>query len=392
MRIAPKAFVRLLLALIVINGLLWLWRPWQGPLLTGYELATRPLVQRVVASGEVSSQSLARIGSELTGVVKARHVREGDRVKAGDLLIELRDDEQQARLREAEAALQQLLQSSRPQAEATLRDAESQLAQASRERERRETLFERGLLSAEGREQARRAETASRVVRDRARLQRDALVEGGSEEQQLRQRLEQAKVAVARTRIHAPHSGTVQTRNVEPGDLVRPGDVLLEIALADSREILLPLDEKNLGAVALGQPAWIIPDAWPDRVLNARVSYLAPAVDPNQGTLDVHLELLDDADFLRQGMSVSVNIQTGRRDQALVIGNDALLGRDGSQAQVLRVAGNGTVERVPVRLGLRGEALSEVTEGLTAGDRVLNTGATPGERVRVQLLPLPGAE
>src|SRR5690606_26777872 len=221
----------------------WLWRPWQGPLLTGYQLEERPLVQRVVASGEVSSQSLTRVGSELTGVVKVRHVREGDVVAAGDLLIELRDEDQRARLAEAEAALRQLLDSGRPQAEAQLRDAQSRLAQATRERERREAVHGRGLLSAEALEQARQAETSARVARDRARLQRDALAEEGAEAQQARQRVEQARIALGRTRIHAAHAGTVQTRNVEPGDLVRPGDVLLEIARADSREILLPLDE-----------------------------------------------------------------------------------------------------------------------------------------------------
>lgn len=392
MRIAYKTLFRLLLGLLVLALLLWLWRPWQGPLLTGYQLEERPLVQRVVASGEVSSQSLTRVGSELTGVVKVRHVREGDVVAAGDLLIELRDEEQRARLAEAEAALRQLLDSSRPQAAAQLRDAQSRLAQATRERERREAVHGRGLLSAEALEQARQAETSARVARDRARLQRDALAEEGAEAQQARQRVEQARIALGRTRIHAAHAGTVQTRNVEPGDLVRPGDVLLEIARADSREILLPLDEKNLGAVALGQPAWVIPDAWPERVLSARVSYLAPAVNPAQGTLDVHLELLDEADFLRQGMSVSVNIETARLERALVIGNDALLARDGVRAQVLRVAADGTVERAPVRLGLRSDGLSEVREGLAAGDRVLNVAAEPGERVRMQLLPLPGAE
>lgn len=392
MRIAYKTLFRLLLGLLVLALLLWLWRPWKGPLLTGYQLEERPLVQRVVASGEVSSQSLTRVGSELTGVVKVRHVREGDVVAAGDLLIELRDEDQRARLAEAEAALRQLLDSGRPQAEAQLRDAQSRLAQATRERERREAVHGRGLLSAEALEQARQAETSARVARDRARLQRDALAEEGAEAQQARQRVEQARIALGRTRIHAAHAGTVQTRNVEPGDLVRPGDVLLEIARADSREILLPLDEKNLGAVALGQPAWIIPDAWPERVLKARVSYLAPAVNPAQGTLDVHLELLDEADFLRQGMSVSVNIETARLERALVIGNDALLARDGARAQVLRVAADGTVERAPVRLGLRSDGLSEVREGLAAGDRVLNVAADPGERVRLQRLPLPGAE
>lgn len=392
MRIASKTLLRLLLALVVLAVLLWFWRPWQGPLLSGYQLEERSLVQRVVASGEVSSKSLARVGSELTGVVKARLVREGDRVEMGDLLVELRDDEQQARLREAEAALRQLTDSSRPQAEVQLRDAQSRLEQAVRERERRETVHARGLLSAEALEQARQVETTARVGRDRARLQRDALVADGAEAHQARQRVEQARIALSRTRIHAAHAGTVQTRNVEPGDLVRPGDVLLEIARDDSREILLPLDEKNLGAVALDQPAWVIPDAWPERVLNARVSYLAPAVNPAQGTLDVHLELLDEADFLRQGMSVSVNIETARLERALVIGNDALLARDGDQAQVLRVADDGTVSRTRVRLGLRSDALSEVREGLAPGDRVLNVVAEPDQRIRFQRLPLPGAE
>src|SRR5690606_19794315 len=100
----------------------------------------------------------------------------------------------------------------------------------------------------------------------------------------------------------------------------------------------------------------------------------------------------DEADFLRQGMSVSVNIETARLERALVIGNDALLARDGARAQVLRVAADGTVERAPVRLGLRSDGLSEVREGLAAGDRVLNVAADPGERVRRQLLPWPGAE
>ena len=84
----------------------WLiWRQLQGPELPAYRLEARPLVQRVVASGEVDSQSLAQVGSEITGVVAARHVQ-GDAVNAGDLLLELRDDEQRARLPSGRSAQQ----------------------------------------------------------------------------------------------------------------------------------------------------------------------------------------------------------------------------------------------------------------------------------------------
>ncbi|BFN28998.1 macrolide export protein MacA [Pseudomonas sp. SCT] len=377
----------LLLALVLLAA--WfIWRQLQGPELPGYRLETRPLVQRVVASGEVDSQSLAQVGSEITGVISARHVREGDAVAAGDLLLELRDDEQRARLREAEAALQQLIDSTRPQAQATLREAQHNLEQASRELKRRETLFERKLLASEPLEQARRAELTARAIRDRARFAAAALAEGGSEEQVLRQRLEAARATLAKTRIHAQVDGIVQTRDVEPGDLVQPGRTLLAIARTGSNEVLLPLDEKNLAPIALGQAAKIIADAYPERVMPARVSFIAPSVDTSRGTIDVHLDLEQPADFLRQGMTVSVNIETGRREQALVLPNDALRARDGMRAQVLRVRA-GVVERVNVRLGLLGTALSEVVEGLATGDLVLIGDAEEGQRVRVQEQPIP---
>lgn len=382
-----RRWLPILLALVLL--LLWFaWRQWQGPEIPAYQLEQRPLVQRVVASGEVDSQSLAQVGSEITGVVKARHVREGDAVRAGDLLIELHDEEQQARLREAEAALRQLVQSQRPQTEAALREAQTNLAQASRERERREALVARQLLPAEQGEQARQAEISARSALQRAQAAAAAAAPGGSDEQLLQQRLAAARAALERTRIRARFDGVVQVRAVEPGDVVQPGTALLQIARADSREILVPLDEKELGPVAVGQPALIIADAYPTEVLEGRVSFIAPAVDTNRGTIDVHLELLESADFLRQGMTVSVDIRTASRDQALVIPNDALFNRRGDSAEVLRLAGGRLAERVPVRLGLRGTGLTEVVEGVGAGDVLLTDEQAEGRRVRARIDPL----
>lgn len=390
----PFAVPRLRPVLLLLVPLLLLalpaWRHWQGPLLPGYRIEARPLVQRVVASGEVSSQSLAQVGSEITGVVARRAVREGDAVRAGDLLLALRDDEQQARLREAEAALRQLQDSDRPQAAAALREAQSALNQAERELARRETLQARGLLAVEALEQARQIRIRAREALNRARLEAAALAAGASQEQLLRQRLEAARAALAKTRIHAQHDGIVQTRSVEPGDLVQPGRVLLEIARTDSREILLPLDEKNLAPLALGQHARVIADAYPERALQARVAFIAPAVDPARGTLDVHLELLEPADFLRQGMTVSVEIRTAERERALVLPHDALRQRDGERARVL-VLDAGRVAEREVRLGLRGSALSEVLDGLQDGAQVLAVDAEPGRRARLQPLALPAA-
>lgn len=383
-----RRLLLLLVCVLLIGGLAW--HLLRAPLLPGYRLESRELVQRVVASGTVDSQSLARVGSEITAVVAERHVREGDAVRAGDLLLSLRDEEQQARLREAQATLQQLIESSRPQAQAALREATSNLQQARRERERREALFQRQLLSTEQRDLARRVEVSAQSAYERARLAALSLAEDGQEERQLRQRLESARVALARTRILAQVDGVVQSRSVEPGDLVQPGSTLLEIARLDSREIRLPLDEKNLAAVQLEQPAQVVADAYPNAALAAQVSFIAPAVDPSRGTIDVHLQLLENADFLRQGMTVSVNIETARRPRALVIPRDALFQRQGNRALALRL-NEDRVEAIEVRLGLEGGALVEVVEGLADGDLVLAEQAEPGSRARLRPQPLPRA-
>ena len=135
------------------------------------------------------------------------------------------------------------------------------------------------------------------------------------------------------------------------------------------------------------------------RIDEARRDHQARGIDPARGTVDVRLRIDPGVDFVRADMTVTATIVTGRRGQALVVPNDAILGAgDGSgRAEALRVRG-GRVARVPLRLGLRGLAASEVVEGLEAGDevvaaRALEEGALPddGRRVRIEGQPAPAA-
>jgi HlyD family secretion protein len=382
----------LLIAFIALAAF-GIWRSLQGPLLQAYRIETRPLVQTVVATGRVITTSRAQVGSEVTGVVVERRVKEGDRVKPGDVLLVLRADDLTAKVREAQGALRSLLSSTRPQAEATLRQADGQLAQATRERQRRTDLVARQLVSRELAEQAEQAETVARAAADRAQVAAAALAPGASEEAQLRERLAAAEAQLAKTVLRAEKPGLVLTRNAEPGDLVQPGRVLFEIALDGPTEILLPVDEKNLSVLTLGQRAACVADAFPDRRFAAELWFIAPSVDAERGTADLRLKVDPVPDFLRQDMTVSVNLETGRRDQALAVPNDALLDVEGDHAAVLAVR-DGRIARVEVKLGLRGLAVSEILSGAAAGDSVL-AGApgvklAVGSRVRAALQPLPG--
>lgn len=386
------------LALLPLAGiaafLLFVLPRLRGAELPGYIIEAKPLVQVVVATGRVITSSRIQVGSEITGIVTERRVQEGDRVQPGDVLAVLRADELLANVRAAEAALRQLQSATRPQAEAALRQAEAQFAQASRERVRREALIERQLVAREALEQAQEAETLARAALDSARLGLGAIAAGSAGERQLTEQLAFARAQLAKTIVRAGSAGVVLTRNVEPGDLVQPGRVLFTIASDGATEIEVPVDEKNLFALAVGQAAQCIADAWPDRPFPATITYIAPGVDADRGTVTIRLGVDPVPDFLRQDMTVTVNVETGRRESALAVPNDALV--DDRAASAVLAVREGRVVRVPVQLGLRGLAMSEVLQGLSAGDQVLASAATleglqEGTRVRIAIEDLPAA-
>lgn len=374
--------VATLLVLLAFVG----FRYWQGPRLAAYEVIARPLVQTVVATGRVVSVSRAQVGSQINGVVTERRVREGDRVNAGDVLAVLRADDQQAAVREAEAALAQLQQGSRLQAQAGLRDAQARVAQASRETQRRRALLQRQLIARETLEQAEQVETAARAALAQAQAAAGMLGPGAPGETIARERLAAARAALDKTFIRAQVAGTVLTRNAEPGDVVQPGKVLFEIARQGDTEVLVPLDEKNLGVIALGQSAVCIADAFPQHPFKARVGFIAPSVDPQRGTVDVRLTVAPVPAELRQDMTVSVNVETGRRQRALVVPNDALATVAGGNKALVWMVRAGKAVRTQVTLGLRGLTASEVTAGVQAGDVVLadaSAALVEGQRVRI---------
>lgn len=378
-----KPWIMIILLVLLVSFAIYRW--WQGPLLPSYEVVSSPLIQTVVASGRVEKVSRTQIGSEITGVVLERLVQEGDRVSRGDVLLVLKSDEISAQVRQAEAELKELATTRRPQAEFDLANAKVQLEQAQREAVRRRNT-ELGILSAEEREKSIEAEKLARNNLESARLKVASLAPDKVEETKLREQLAALQAQLAKTKIRAEVSGIILTRNVEPGDLVQPSQTLFTIALDGATEIRVPFDERNLPLLALQQKAAVITDAYPDQPFPAHINFIAPSIDAQRGTVDVRLTVDPVPDFLRQDMTVSVNVETNKREQTLVIPNDALSSISGNKAMVILVRDR-KIQRHPITLGLRGLVMSEVVAGLKEGDHVLTDAESvlkDGIRVRIE--------
>lgn len=361
---------------------LWAWHSWQGPVVSTYTVQQQPLVQTVVASGRLENVSRSEIGSEISGVVLERRVQEGDQIQVGDVLVVIQSDDLKAQVREAENAIQELRRIRYPQAQVELQSAQFQLQQASREAKRRQNT-EPGVLSIEEKEQALEAERLARNNLAAARLKAQSLAPGQVEERTLIERLNALKAQLAKSEVRAQVAGTILTREVETGDVVQPGKTLFTLAVDGPTQILVPLDEQNLPYLALGQKAQIIADAYPERPFPAQLNFIAPSIDPQRGTVDVKLGVDPVPDFLRQDMTVSVNIETARRNQALVIHNDAVFDIQGNNASVW-VVRNNTLYRQEIQMGLKSATQVEVVKGLKAGDQVLQDPAQGQAERRVR--------
>lgn len=386
------------LALLVAAGLAIYLFP-RSRAVEAIEATRGALSQSVVATGRVDSPARIGISSQLAARIERIAVREGDAVAAGDVLVELRSEEAQAGLAAATAALaeararvRQLSQVQRPVADQQLLQAQAARRLAEAEDRRARELVDRGYVSQARVDEAARALASARAAERAAQAQALASREGGVEIELAAARLRQAEanldLATARLELlvlRAPAAATVLTRSAEPGDTAQAGRMLLTLSEAGETRIVASVDEKNLKHVRTGLDASVVADAFPGEPFGARVSYVAPSIDVQRGTVEVRLLVPQPPSFLRPDMTVSVELVVGRREDTLRLAADAVRGLDGAQPHVL-VARDGRAVRQPVALGLRGVGVVEVLDGLQAGEPVIlpSSPAVEGERVRVR--------
>jgi HlyD family secretion protein len=369
------------------------------------EVVRADLVQTVVASGRVMSPRRVHIGAVITGRVVGVPVAEGQTVKKGDELVLLDDKDvraallqAQAGVSQAEAKLRQLREVGLPAAQQGLLQAEATLTQVRGQFDRTKRLQAQGFVGQSQLDDAQRNLDVAESQARAARVQVETNSARGSDFAMAMTALEQARaserVAQARlpdTVIRAPVDGILISRSVEAGDTVQPGKELFSLAPAGDTQVIVQIDERNLAQLAPGQKALGSADAFPGRRFPAELIYINPGIDALRGSVEVRLRVPAPPDYLRQDMTVSVDIEVARRSQAVVAPTEAVRDATTAQPWVLAVR-SGRTERVPVKVGLRGDGRLEVLEGAAPGDTLVpatNGLITAGQRVRATPRPTP---
>lgn len=359
-------------------------------------LAATDVQTSVVASGRVLPPAKVEIGATITARVEKVLVREGARIEADQVLVELERSELAATVAQARAALtraQARVKSVQtlalPTAQAGLKQAEANLLQAERDDKRNRDLVAKGFISQARVEETERQLDVARSQLASAKAQAGAQGASGAEAQQAQSQLaeavaalEAAQAKLAQTRIRAPGTGVVLERLVEPGDIAQPARRMMILALDGPVRLIVQVDEKNLPLITKGAVAMAAADAFPAERFEAVVNYISPGIDASRGSVELRLDVAKPPALLKSDMTISMDLQGPLLKQTLMLPADAVRQLQTESPWVL-VNREGTAVKVAVKVGLQTQGRVAIAEGLKAGDRViLNREVEAGSRVR----------
>lgn len=377
---------------VVIVGVVLALRA-RGPSVQTAIATRRALEQHIVASGRVRVPTRVQVAAPTAGLVVAVGAVEGQRVAVGDLLVQIDDGNERAAVAQAEAAVhqaeakvEQLRRVGAIVATQALRETQANLERAELDLARTSKLVDSKAVAASELDTAQHAVDIARAQRKAAEAQQVASAPMGADSRvaltallAAQAQLAGAKVRLSQTRIVALQAGEVLTRAVEPGDVVQPTRTLMVLAADADVQLVFQPDERNLAWIALGQVAKASADAYPQQVFDATVSYIAPSIDPQRGSVEVRLAVASPPANLKPDMTVSIDLMVAAKPAVLTVPSDAVRDAATARPYVLTVE-RGRVARHDVQLGIRGEGTLEIAGGLDEGARVI---LPDGQRLKV---------
>lgn len=358
----------------------------------------------VSANGTIKPERLINVSPKTSGKLKSLLVKEGDRVKQGQILAYMDDSnligqltQAQGQLAAARANLQKLIAGNRSediaQAQAELGNVQAALQEAATNLRQNQQLYSSGAIS-------NRDLIASRAAYDSAKAQVTraqqalALQQNGSRPEdiaQARAQVMQQQGAVQNiqteiddTVIRAPFSGVVSKKYADPGAFVTPTTAGSEVSsatsssilsLASTNQVVADVAESNIAQIRLGQEISFQADAYPGQTFAGRVTQIAvqSTVEQNVTSFEVKAAIASkNQQLLRSGMNVNVEFKAGELDNAMVVPTVAIA-RQENGTGVFVAGENNKPIFTPIKTGTTVNDKTQVLSGLTGTERVFIT-------------------
>jgi RND family efflux transporter MFP subunit len=339
----------------------------------------RMSVQREVElSGTLMSPDMAKISSEVAGVVVEVRVQLGTEVRAGDVLVRLEPSELKFAVDRAESALRQVEaqlgidrgQDKQPPADEQIASVRQQIANRDDARaafERAQQLSGRGLLTKADRDTA---ETRVKVSEANLQAALDNVRSLKASLQDRRASYELARKKLADAVIKAPVAGAVSERLVQPGEYIRENTPVASIVQVNPLKLKTAIQEKHASVIRPGQGVEFNVEAFLNRTFKGKIAYVSPAVDQATRTFPVEALVENTDRVLKPGFFAKGVVHTKIDENVLAVPEDAVSTLAG--VSTVYVIESGKARQQQVTLGARQNKLVEVTSGLK-GEETLAT-------------------
>ena len=342
------------------------------------EAVRQETVRRAVeVVGTLAAVDQVTVSSETEGKVSRILADLGDRVTAGQALIQLDNEKQQYNFDQQKAALARTLAQygandpqHLPDIEKTpdVQKASADLQQAKQSYERASELFKRTLVPRQALDDAETALQSKRASYD-ASLQTAKNLRASIQASEATMKL--ADRQFRDTQIRAPFDGYIEKRLVQLGELVKAQMPVIAVVRVDPLKVIAEIPEKMAPWIKDGQPVELHVDAYPERKFEGKVSRISPAVNTATRAFPFEALVPNRDTVLKPGTFARVHIESGREDQVLTLPYDALQYRYGVNR--VFVVDNDKLNVHELKVGDRIGDRIEILSGVSAGDRVAVT-------------------
>ncbi len=351
------------------------------PVVTVQQVLRAPASSSLALPGDIQAVTEAPVLARASGYIKKRYADIGDRVKAGQPLVEIEAPELDQQITQAKASVEQA-GAAIEQAQASLQQGNATLNLLKINAERNQKLADKNIVSRQDNDTTRLQYAAQQATVDALGK---AVAAARSSADAARANLARLTDMREYLTVRAPFAGAITVRNVDAGALVTEGSTLLfRIAQTDRLRIYVNVPQSFAESIRAGQPATITVPDLPGRKFRGSVARTAGSLDPASRTLLTEVQVLETGGVLVPGMYARVELTVERPESPLTIPGDTLVMRStGPQAAVVRPGG--TVHFTPIQLGRDYGDHLEVLGGLAEGQLlVVNPSDIIREGVKVK--------
>lgn len=345
------------------------------------------LIMRLESPGEAFTEKIIALKTEVTGTIKSLNVKEGKHVRAGEILVEIDDQEYRLKWERAEALrlkyLSDLLldkQFALPNKELDSAAAEK-IKKAELDFSKAGSLYGQGMISREQFEKAKRSyETL--LIESGVKQEEVMAATKGLTQAEIDAQI--AQMELERTKIRAPYAGIISDVKVSPQENISAGRELFTLVDISQIKVQAKVLESEIGKMKVGYEASLRFSAYPGKTFKGHVEAVSPIINPEDRTCAVHIAVENPQEEIKPGMHAEVEIAADIYKDRLLVPQEAVLVRGGRK--LVFTVEEGLAKWRYIEVGLENKDYAEILDGVKEGEMVIVEGHfTLAHDARVQV-------